>query len=269
MHTHDFHEITIVFSGNGVFLTSCGSYEIQGGDVLSIKPWQPHGYQNIQNLTLMHILVHPGFFTGNQQYNFQSMPEFHTLLGKDDASPSHEQAAAPILRFALDARCFSEIWSIIESVSHELRDQPPGYEIRSHAQFLEFLVLLLRYYSLKNQEDDAAQSSQRLIEFARNNFREDITLESLSAFSRMSVRQIQRHFKRGTGTSAWAYVNSLRIGAACMDLKATAKPVTSIAFDSGFHDSNYFSRCFKNATGLSPQDYRARYGAGKVGAPLS
>ena len=36
--------------------------------------------------------------------------------------------------------------------------------------------------------------------------------------------------------------------------------LTEIAFDVGFNDSNYFTRQFRKATGLSPRDYRLRLG---------
>jgi AraC-like DNA-binding protein len=266
MHTHDFHEITIVFSGKGTYLTSNGACEIQARDVINIKPGQPHGYQNIQGLTLMHILVHPVFFEGGIQTRLCRMPEFRTLLGRENPQ---EQAKTPILKFRLDTRRFTEIWTIMESAARELHDRVPGYEIRSFAQFLEFLVLLLRYYGFSNdppydygsnsQEKTAVPAGFRLVEFVKINFREDIALADLAKFSRLSERQIQRYFKRYTGTSVLTYVNSLRVTAACMDLTTTAKSVTAIAFDAGFNDSNYFSRCFKNFTGLSPQDYRKRY----------
>ena len=39
-------------------------------------------------------------------------------------------------------------------------------------------------------------------------------------------------------------------------LRNTGLPVTEIALATGFSDSNYFTRQFRNITGLTPSSYR-------------
>jgi len=62
LHVHDFHELVLVYSGKATHLTVNGDKDIQGGDFVSVKPGQVHGYKNIRNLVLMNILIKPSFF---------------------------------------------------------------------------------------------------------------------------------------------------------------------------------------------------------------
>ena len=52
------------------------------------------------------------------------------------------------------------------------------------------------------------------------------------------------------------YVQNLRITQAKKLLREGKFSITEIAFQVGFNDSNYFSSCFKKATGISPLEYR-------------
>ena len=39
-------------------------------------------------------------------------------------------------------------------------------------------------------------------------------------------------------------------------LKGTDRTITDIAFDCGFSDSNYFTRCFRKTMEMTPKQYR-------------
>ena len=55
------------------------------------------------------------------------------------------------------------------------------------------------------------------------------------------------------------YLNDLRINQARQMLKDPMIKIRQIAHEVGFEDEKYFSRQFKKSTGMTPNDYRARY----------
>ena len=63
-------------------------------------------------------------------------------------------------------------------------------------------------------------------------------------------------FKKVTGYSPIDYLLHVRLAKAGELLLKTSIPVSEIASDCGFNDSNYFSRQFRKTYGLSPRDYR-------------
>lgn len=56
------------------------------------------------------------------------------------------------------------------------------------------------------------------------------------------------------------YVRNIRIEAAKRYLEHTTLPIIFTSAECGFSDSNYFSSVFKAETGMTPSEYRARYG---------
>ncbi|MFR7900861.1 MAG: helix-turn-helix domain-containing protein [Ruminococcus sp.] len=64
--------------------------------------------------------------------------------------------------------------------------------------------------------------------------------------------------KKETGLSFSEYVMNYRITLAKMLLQATERNIQEIAGMTGFNSASYFSKIFKQETGISPAVFRAR-----------
>ena len=87
-----------------------------------------------------------------------------------------------------------------------------------------------------------------------NNIDLDVTM--ISEAMAMSRASVYNKMKQITGIGISEYINKYRIEVACQLLKQTEKSVTDIAFEVGFNSSKYFSTVFKQATKITPRDYR-------------
>ena len=75
-----------------------------------------------------------------------------------------------------------------------------------------------------------------------------------------SVRTVQNLFA-GLGTTPSAYILERRLRRAADRLAAyPGDSITQVAFDLGFNDSAYFTRCFRQHFGLAPREWRAGRG---------
>ena len=63
-------------------------------------------------------------------------------------------------------------------------------------------------------------------------------------------------FKEGTGMTPMEYLMEYRIKNADIQLKTTEKSISDIAYECGFGDSAYFSRCYKKRRGITPSAAR-------------
>lgn len=97
------------------------------------------------------------------------------------------------------------------------------------------------------------------ISFMECNYTTAISIEELSAESNFSVRQFSRIFRDTYKMTPGHYILTLRIQHACSLLKNTTLSVSEIAFQSGFNDSNYFSRQFHKMFNVTPRDYRSQF----------
>lgn len=87
-------------------------------------------------------------------------------------------------------------------------------------------------------------------------FREPVPLERMLSLTGMSRPTFCRQFRRHTGNSFSAFLNRVRLHAACRELRASDKPVIDIAFDNGVSQISFFNRLFLREMGCTPSHYR-------------
>lgn len=78
--------------------------------------------------------------------------------------------------------------------------------------------------------------------------------------SGLAERTFARRFQTATGLSPMEYVHTLRLEEAKHQLETGEEVVEAIANAVGYEDAGYFSRLFKRKVGLSPAQYRRRFG---------
>ena len=86
-----------------------------------------------------------------------------------------------------------------------------------------------------------------------------ITVAELAELYNMSEGHFIRQFKFYTGHTPLEYRAMKRVENAKSLLSGTDMSVTDISESLGFDDPLYFSRVFKNNTGISPREYRKKY----------
>jgi len=92
--------------------------------------------------------------------------------------------------------------------------------------------------------------------FIQENYYRPLTVKETADQVNLSPSYFQHLFKNETDLSFVDYLTKIRIARAEELLVKGSKPISDIAFSVGFDDSNYFSKVFKQKTGLSPRDYR-------------
>jgi AraC-like DNA-binding protein len=89
----------------------------------------------------------------------------------------------------------------------------------------------------------------------------DLRTSSIATALRISPRSVQSVFERlATTASGFILQNRLDRAASCLVDAPGRQSMTDLAFDCGFSDSSYFSKCFSRRFGVAPRDYR-RLGA--------
>lgn len=89
---------------------------------------------------------------------------------------------------------------------------------------------------------------------------EDLSLERLAARVAMSTRNFSRVFTAETGMTPAKFVEKVRVDAARHYLSSTDERIERTAVLAGFGDTERMRRAFLRHLGITPQDYRARFG---------
>lgn len=106
-------------------------------------------------------------------------------------------------------------------------------------------------------EDELVQQVQLIIQ---QRFPELKNVEEALDTVPSSRRNIIRRFKHATGMTPIKYLQKTKITAAKSLLETTHKDITTIMLASGYSDAKSFRQLFKSFTGLSPKDYRGKFG---------
>lgn len=92
------------------------------------------------------------------------------------------------------------------------------------------------------------------------NYETENPVKTMTEMSGLSERAFKRRFNQATVMSPLDYVHTLRIEEAKQVLETAQTPIEKIAYDMGYEDSSFFRRLFKRKVGLTPQQYRKRFG---------
>ena len=92
--------------------------------------------------------------------------------------------------------------------------------------------------------------------FIWENYTKKISLREIAEVSGLSAPYFSTIFKEEMGENLSNYLNRLRVEKAAVMLVTTNLPINEIAVTCGFEDQSWFSKIFKNNTGLTPVKYR-------------
>ena len=96
---------------------------------------------------------------------------------------------------------------------------------------------------------------QRIIGYMQENACGTLTFSQVCRFSAQSATNLKTIFKSVTGMGVMEYYRSLKIDVAKTLLREGGGNITQIADKLGYTSVNYFSRYFKQATGMTPSEY--------------
>lgn len=106
--------------------------------------------------------------------------------------------------------------------------------------------------------DTAMARVSLAIQWIRRDFAEPIRVDDLAEKAAMSVSAFHRHFKAVTNLSPLQYQKRVRLLHARTLLVASAKSVTTAAFEVGYESPTQFSRDYARVFGLPPARDAAR-----------
>lgn len=142
-------------------------------------------------------------------------------------------------------------------------NKTPGYKFRVIACFYKLFGEIAdnRLYDVTEATkeilfDKNILKIKKILQFIRENFDKQISLEDMAKKAEMSVKYFGTYFKNMTGKTPFDYLNEYRIEKAARKLLNTDMSVTDIAYSCGFNDLSYFIKTFKKINSVSPGKYR-------------
>jgi transcriptional regulator GlxA family with amidase domain len=104
---------------------------------------------------------------------------------------------------------------------------------------------------------------RELLSYISEHIEGTLDIPSLAKRIGMSVRNFSRRFRAETGETPATYIERIRIEHARKLLEDTQSGIDEIATRSGFGHAETLRRAFARRIGLSPSEYRGRFGVAR------
>lgn len=255
-HRHEFCELALVSGGSGVHVTGSFRQELVAGDVLVITGKRAHGYEKTQGLNLINVLMRHEIFPRIAR-ELRMLPGYEALFG--DAA--RRKSYVSHMRLSPDEYKQVEEW--VDRLEAETHQSGQAGNFLAEAYLTLILGVLCRYYG-RNSEARLRRPGPRLgpvLTAMEKQIRKPMKVADLARQAGMSERSFYRDFQKTLGVSPAQHLIKTRVQQAS-DRLLYGDPnrrIGEIAEECGFEDSNYFSRVFRKAYGLSPREYRQRH----------
>ncbi|WP_229236296.1 AraC family transcriptional regulator [Emticicia sp. TH156] len=153
------------------------------------------------------------------------------------------------------------IQQILQRLVFIFTEQHPSKDIFADLMIQELIIRIVQTETRVLYSKNAARlaSDNRIahvVNYIKENIREQIQVEQLCRLACMSESNFYRVFKEEMGISPIEFIIEERIKLASSLLKNPEFRIKDVYFESGFNSLSYFNRIFKKKYKVSPSEYK-------------
>lgn len=239
-HWHRSVEIFAVFEGRLDFYLNNEVYPLSSGEFMLVNSNEIHSIDAVsRNYTIVLQIPLKAF---EKYYTAQQFVRFtHDKCGQD-----------------------AQIMGLIRDMYTTYCEKQRGYEMKVVSRYYMLLYFLVSVYRETEVTPRMVKENERLgglseiTNYIKENYRSELSLESLAEIFGYSPAYLSRMLKRYAGINYKAYLQSVRLECAYQELVNSARTISSIAMEHGFASSKAFTRAFQSKYGMSPSEYRGK-----------
>ena len=247
-HFHQYYEMCIFLDEQAGHLINGAWHDMRCGDIVAIRPSLLHRTSYPEGAPNKRLII---------QFAFPNMPAPLDNYMKKILSIFTKEV--PIYRF--EGKYKNIILEKLNDIYYLSKTPNEMTDLAIHNKFVEFLSLIYLYrsqnvYQQNVDFDNITNKVYSITTYIHNNYTEDLSLNSIADQFYVSNYYLSHQFKKVTGFTLTEYIQLTRIRNAQSLLISTNKPITDIAFLSGFSSFSQFNRVFNTFVGTSPSKFR-------------
>lgn len=223
--------IEYVYSGTGTLRVENSEYHPSEGDIYILTERSKHAYYPDKNNPWTKIYIN--------------------LRGTAVASIIQ---AFGLHKKAVYRNC-QELRPIFEEIFEVVKKDIDVEQVMEQCAGL-VMKLLIRLCQHEMQSDDVPDEVQTVKRFIDNNYRKNLTMDEIAAVVYRSNDYVKKQFKQFYGVTPYAYYLDVKITHAKYLLQRTSLPIKQIADRLGYKSDRYFSKRFREITGVTATQFR-------------
>lgn len=186
-------------------------------------------------------------------------PLRHDYFEQEDVRVHLTSILAQIRRFMLSYNLEenNSLEEIYRSLYRVIIEHPILFKILEEiTQFTS--ALMQAVYSIQQQQSTSyVTQAKNYIENNYSNY--ELSLQTVANTLGITANYLSTLFSKEEGESFNKYLQKVRMHKSSTLLTASANTIQEIAYQCGFEDANYFSKCFKRVMGITPKQYRQQH----------
>lgn len=253
IHQHPEMQLEFILDGEFTFEIEDNKIPLSPYDALFIPPHVPHTWRCKDRGAMIGVIVEI------------SGPDTGTYVQKMKESalnPSPEVRSAPACRY------IHEIINSMQDSAGKL------WAVEKLSMLVELWLLELlrdefekiRWTStgrsvIKVPRERSRESADNIMHFLENNYMHPVNLNNIMLHIGLSARHANRIFKDRYNETISQALMRIRLDHALKQLQAEPNvPIKTVAYNTGFASTSYFTRCFREAFGMPPKYVRKGQG---------
>lgn len=239
-HTTDFYSLLIFTGGSGQLILNDQTIILATDTCYLLSPGTSYSTDN-QEMTLYYYLF---TFTAINTAEFPKYCSEELLPGRQE----------------LIVHPFTKVIRLAEELLMDKNNADDVQLFKRQLKFQELLLLLFEHNYPSEQVPSPADSVEKTVQYMQEHYTESITVKQLAELAGVTLWQYTPIFQKLTGKKPLDYLTELRINHSKRFLLESAEPLREIARLVGFSDEYYFSRRFRQKTGITPGQYAHQQG---------
>ena len=221
-HQTHYHDLTIVTEGEMTYFCNGTRIDLKPGDAVYLPPgiWRDR----------------------NKGEDYVDFISYNFLTGMNE----------PIFPDNHIVNCYSSRIKKLASICMESHLSASPYSAEKCNLILNCMLYDIAETYQKPYGNDYINE---LVDYINSHITERLSLEQLASRLHLSKEYCSMLFKRETGKTLIGYINERKLEVAKSLISGEHMSLHEISDYLGYNDYNYFSRIFKQYTGISPSEY--------------
>ena len=244
-HWHNHMEIIYILDGYLEVDINNSTYLIKKDQLIVISPKDIHSTAHKHSNTSLLMQIPYEFLENNisdlENIHFECNPYM-----KDKQNISYE----------------NDIKTLMKAFAKIYEEKPLGYKLKINSLIYDLLFILVNKFSTSMPKLNIKKTTRYLdrldeiIKYIEKHYKECITLDDISAQTRLNPEYFTRFFKKYMGTTFLKYLNSIRLEHFYTDLTNTDLSISELIERNGFTNYKMFMKLFKDTYGNTPSETR-------------
>lgn len=261
-----------------LIVTSCGTYRLS--TIPRLPTYRPHGridwqiiyiskgkayfhFNSVENECIVNagnlVIFQPKELQKYEYYGEDKTEVYWIHFTGSDVNNLLHKYRIPFVEHVFNIGISTDYDRIFHQMIQEMQKKRDGFEEMCTILLSHLLIITTRQIHMPQANISTNQIVEAACEYFGEHYNENISIETYADDIGLSPCWFIQKFKHSIGTTPMQYIMTLRISNAQNLLITTDYSVSEIASLTGYSNSLYFSRIFKQHVGCSPTQYRKNF----------